>query len=183
MWSDWLLTVFQERERRAHYSEHYLSYPLNTIEGHPWFQSAVSRARLVEPKHLLPSLILSGVVSSVMAFLPDQWRELFLGYVRGLYLLVLTTHTGNLIGYRASRRGLHGTLYLHQRTGYLIQMGRYVAFTAFLLVLTACSASLCIGGITIAGVTGIVRQLVFLRKVPPIPEDDRPPDEPINATG
>jgi hypothetical protein len=33
MWSDWLLTISQERERQLHYSEHYESYPINTIDA------------------------------------------------------------------------------------------------------------------------------------------------------
>jgi hypothetical protein len=182
MWSDWLLTILQERERRAHYGEHYESYPLNTIEGHPLFQSAVRKAHLVDLRHIVPALILSIVVSFAMDYFPDQWREIFLGYIWGLYLIVDTTHIGNLLGYRFSRRGLHGKLYLHQRTGYLVQMGRYAALAAFLLILTVCSASLFIGGVAIAGITAIVRQLVFLRRVPAIPEDDAPPDQQLKRT-
>ncbi len=175
MWTDWLLTVLQERERRAHYAEHYQSYPVNTIEGHPLMQSAVGKARFIEPRHLFLSLILSAAVAYVMAFVPSGWRETFVGYVWGLYLTVDTTHIGNLVGYRASRRGLHGKLYLHQRTAYLVQMGRYIAFAAFLIVLTLCSGSAFIGGVAIAAITAVIRQLAFMRRVPPVPEDDGPP--------
>jgi energy-coupling factor transporter transmembrane protein EcfT len=83
---------------------------------------------------------------------------------------------GNLIGYRASRRGLHGKLYLHQRTGLLVQMGRYAALTLLLVILAACSASIFIAGTAIASLTSTLRQLIWLRKVPGIPEDDLPPE-------
>jgi len=35
MWSDYFLTLLQEKERKEHYSQHYQSYPVNTIEGNP----------------------------------------------------------------------------------------------------------------------------------------------------
>jgi hypothetical protein len=47
---------------------------------------------------------------------------------------VITAHNVNLIGYRTGLRGLHSKLILHQRTGYIIQMGRYLALTAFLVL-------------------------------------------------
>jgi hypothetical protein len=83
-------------------------------------------------------------------------------------LIVDTTHVGNLLGYRAGRHGLHGKLLLHQRTGYLMQMWRYLALAVFLILLAAFSASLFVAGVAIAGVTSAVRQLVWLRKVPAI---------------
>ena len=76
---------------------------------------------------------------------------------------------GNLLGYRAARRGLHGKLYLHLRTGYVIQMGRYVALAIFLIVLAICSASMFMLGVAIAGVSSAARQLGGMR--PPRPHD------------
>ena len=58
MWGDWLLTILQERERHLHYGDHYQSYPINTIEGSPLYQSSVKARRIAEPKHLIPALTL-----------------------------------------------------------------------------------------------------------------------------
>ena len=52
MWGDWLLTILQERERHLHYADHYQSYPINTIEGSPLYQSSVKARRIAEPKHI-----------------------------------------------------------------------------------------------------------------------------------
>jgi hypothetical protein len=176
MWVDWFLTILQEREMRAHYGEHYQSYPVDTIEGHPMLQQAVKEKRLIEPRHFLSAIVLSVVVVVWLIYVPPEWREPTLGYVWGLFLIVITTHLGNLIGYRASRRGLHGKLYLHLRTGYLVQMGRYAALAIFLLVLAVCTASPFMIGVAVAGLTSALRQLLWLRRVPAIPEVDQPLD-------
>ena len=174
-WSDWVLTVLQERERHLHYAEHYQSYPVNTIEGNPMYQSAVKARRIAEPRHLIPALIVSVIVALALVWIPQHYRALLIGYVWGLYLIVDTTHFGNLLGYRAGRHGLHGKLYLHQRTGYLMQMGRYFALSMFLILLAVCSASLFIVGVAVGGVSSAARQLVWMRKIPEIDEADEPP--------
>ena len=175
MWSDWLLTIMQERERQLHYAEHYQSYPINTIEGNPLYQSAVKTRRIFEPRHLIPALIISILVPYALVWIPQILHTAFIGYIWGLFLIVITTHIGNLIGYRAGRRGLHGKLFLHLRTGYLIQMGRYLEMAVFLIFLAVCSASPFIVGVAVAGMTSALRQLLWLRKVPAIDEADEPP--------
>ncbi len=175
MWSDWLLTISQERERQLHYSEHYESYPINTIEGSPLYQKAVLARRIVDPKHIVPAAILSVMVALSLVWIPEGFRVLLIGYVWGLYFIVITTHLGNLLGYRAARRGLHGKLYLHQRTGYIIQMDRYVALAIFLIVLSICSASMFMLGVAVAGVSSAARQLAGMRKTPAIDPADPSP--------
>jgi hypothetical protein len=174
-WVDWLLTILQERERQLHYAEHYQSYPVNTIEGNPKYQSTVKARRLLEPRQLIPALLMTLIVTVALAWIPQEWRPLLLGYVWGLYLIVDTTHLGNLLGYRAGRHGLHGKIYLHQRTGYLMQMGRYAALSMFLILLAVCSASLFVVGVAVGGVSSAARQLVWMRKIPAIDEPDEPP--------
>jgi hypothetical protein len=175
MWSDWLLTIGQERERQLHYSEHYESYPINTIEGNPLYQKAVLARQIVDRRHIVPAAILSVIVALSLVWIPESFRILLNGYVWGLYLIVITTHLGNLLGYRAARRGLHGKLYLHQRTGYVIQMGRYVALALFLIVLAICSASMFMLGVAIAGASSAARQLAGMRRTPAIDPSDPAP--------
>jgi hypothetical protein len=175
MWSDWLLTILQEREHRAHYGEHYQSYPINTIEGNPLYQSSVKAGRIVDPKQLIIALVLSILTTYALVWIPQYWHSAFIGYVWGLFLIVITTHLGNLIGYRAGRHGLHGKIQMHLRTGYLIQMGRYLALAVFLILLAMCSASPFIMGVAVAGVTSAVRQLLWVRRIPPIDAADPPP--------
>ena len=174
-WVDWLLTILQERERQLHYAEHYQSYPVNTIEGNPKYQSTVKARRLLEPRQLIPALIMTLIVTVALAWIPQDWRPLLLGYVWGLYLIVDTTHLGNLLGYKAGRHGLHGKIYLHQRTGYLMQMGRYSALSMFLILLAAASASLFVAGVALGGVSSAARQFLWMRKIPAIDEPDEPP--------
>jgi hypothetical protein len=175
MWSDWLLTILQERERQIHYAEHYQSYPVNTIEGNPLYQSAVKAKRIVEPKQLIPALIIGVVVAYALQWIPREFHIAFIGYVWGLFLIVDMIHIGNLLGYRAGRRGLHGKLFMHLRTGYVIQMGRYLALAAFLILLAVCSASSFIWGVAFAGLTSALRQLLWLRRMPAIDAADEPP--------
>jgi hypothetical protein len=175
MWTDWLLTIGQERERQLHYSEHYESYPTNTIEGNPLYQKAVVARRIVDPRHIIPAAILSVIVALALVWIPEDFRVLLIGYVWGLYFIVITTHMGNLFGYRAARRGLHGKLYLHMRTGYVIQMGRYIALALFLIVLAICSASLFMVGVAIAGISSAARQLAGMRRTPAIDPSDPAP--------
>ncbi len=175
MWTDWLLTIGQERERQLHYSEHYESYPINTIEGNPLYQKAVLARRVIDRRHIVPAAILSVIVALSLVWIPEGFRVLLIGYVWGLYFIVITTHLGNLLGYRAARRGVHGKLYLHLRTGYIIQMGRYVALAIFLIVLAICSASMFMVGVAIAGVSSAARQLAGMRKTPSIDPSDPVP--------
>ncbi len=175
MWSDWLLTILQERERQLHYAEHYESYPVNTIEGSPFYQKAVVARRIAEPRHLIPALIVSVIVAVSLQWIPQDLRVLLVGYVWGVLLIVDTTRVGNLLGYRAGRHGIHGKLYMHQRTGYVIQMGRYMALAIFLILLAVCSASVFVAGVAIAGVSSAARQLVWMHRIPAIEAADEPP--------
>ncbi len=177
MWLDWLLTTLQEREMASHYAAHYQSYPVHTVEGNPLLQQSVRRARAIEPRHISLAIVLGLAVGYVSTILEGTPRELFIGHVWGLFLLVGTTHLSNLIGYRASRHGLHGKLYLHQRTGLLVQMGRYAATTLFVALLAIASASIFIAGVALAGATSSLRQLLWLRRVPPISQEDPAPQD------
>jgi hypothetical protein len=174
MWADWLLTIAQEKERAEHYSEHYESYPTNTIEGHPALQSSVSKRQWVSPKHLIAALAVAAVVSIMLMVIPLIWSELLLGYVWGVFVIVCTQHVNNLIGYRASRRGLHGKLWMHQRTAYLVQSGRYFSIALLLLILSILSGSVMIYGVTIAGFVSSLRQLIWLKRIPKIEEEPFP---------
>ncbi len=108
--------------------------------------------------------------------IPLAFSKLFIGYVWGLFIIVITQHLNNLFGYIASRKGLHGKLVLHQRTAYLIQSGRYFSIAIFLLILSILSNSEIIYGITISGFTSALRQFIWLRKIPKINKKDMPPD-------
>ena len=176
-WSDWLLTIAQEKERKVHYYEHYQSYPINTIEGHFAFQNEVTKQQLINPKHFTFAVIIGIIAGFSLTIIPKEFREIFIGYIWGLYLIVDTQHLNNLLGYRASRKGIHGKLWMHQRTGFLIQSGRYTSIALFLLLISILSGSQIIYGITIAGFVSALRQLIWLRKVPPIDEKDLPPEK------
>ena len=173
---DWFLTLAKEKERKGHYFKHYQSYPINTIEGKPSFQNSVVRMQYFNPKHLIASVIIGTGLAFVLIFIPPKFSALFIGYVWGMILIVCTQHLTNLTGYIASRKGLHGKLLLHQRTGYLIQSGRYFSIGVFLLILSILSGSQIIYGVTIAGFSSSARHLILLKKVPVIDQNDSPPD-------
>jgi len=117
-------------------------------------------------------LAIGTVVSIMLMMVPRMWCELLLGYIWGLFVIVDTQHISNWIGYRAGRQGIHGKLWMHQRTGYLVQSGRYFSFTLFLVVLSILSGSVVIYGVTIAGLVSSLRQLIWLKRIPKIEKDD-----------
>jgi hypothetical protein len=177
---DWGLTILQENERKEHYFKHYQSYPINTIEGSPSFQHAVSKRRFINPKHLIASVIIGITVSFALILIPRGCSALFIGYIWGLYIIVCSQHLNNLFGYIASRKGLHGKLFLHQRTAYLIQSGRYFSIAILLFILSILSGSEIIYGVTIAGFTSAFRQIIWLRKVSLIDKNDQSPESEIS---
>ncbi len=176
MWADWLLTIAQEKERAGHYFEHYESYPVDTIEGNPSLRSSVSKRQLVNPKHIIAALLVGTVFSILLALIPRSWSGLLIGYVWGLFLIVGTQHLSNLSGYRASRKGVHGKLWMHLRTAYLVQSGRYFSVALLLLLLAVLSGSVVIYGVTAAGFVSALRQLVWLKKAPAIHKGDPAPE-------
>lgn len=175
MSSDYLLTLVQEKERKEHYSKHYQSYPINTIEGNPAFIEAVSKRKIFNPKHFIATVVISIGLPLFLLYIPEIYRETFLGYSWGIFLIVIAQHVNNLLGYFVSRKGLHGKLFLHQRTGALIQSSRYVSITILLLFLSILSQSQIIYGATIAGATSALRLFILSKKVAPIDKDDSPP--------
>ena len=176
---DWMLTVAQEKEVANHYFEHYQSYPTNTIEGNPTLQKSVKKRHIVNPKQFIVAIVVGVWVAYAIPKMSIGLRDSFLGYVWGLFLIVITQHLSNLIGYKAGRKGIHGKLWMHQRTGFIIQSGRYFSTSFFLLILSILSESHFIYGVTIAGFTSAIRQYFWIRKVPKIKEDDRPPNQEI----
>ena len=108
--------------------------------------------------------------------MPNLLREFFLGFIWGMLLIVITQHLTNVLGYRASRIGLHGKLFLHQRTGLIIQSSRYMAIAVFLFVLAVLSDALIIYGVTVAGFVSSLRLFMLSKKVAPIEKEDLPPE-------
>jgi len=172
MWIDWLLTVAQEQERSTHYSAHYESYPVNTIEGNVAVREGVSGQKILYSRHIIAALIIGAGIGYLITWFHDPWNILFLGYVWGLFLLVITQHLSNLLGYKAGQKGITGKIRMHQRTGYLTQSGRYFSLSVLLLVLSILSGSLFLYGVTIGGFTSALRQLLWMRKVPEIKPDE-----------
>ncbi len=176
MWLDWILTLAQEKERKIHYQEHYRSYPVNTIEGNHIVRQDVEKLRLLNPRHILISIAVGLFVWIFLQKIPPDAALVFTGYLWGLFLIVNTQHLSNLTGYRFSRKGLHGKIWMHQRTGYLVQSGRYFATFIFLFLLSLLIENLFLWGVTLAALVSSLRMFIWIRKVPRIAEGDPPPE-------
>ena len=61
-------------------------------------------------------------------------------------------------------------------TGLIIQSGRYLSLTLFLLILSILSGSEIIFGVTIASLTSSLREYILSKKVAPIEKNDLPPE-------
>jgi hypothetical protein len=176
MWCDWALSIVQQRVR-SRQAVHYLTYPVDTIEGSHFLRDALRTGHFVHPRHAVATVILSGAVAGTLWWLPPAFHAPFLGFVWGVFFLVLTTHLGNLASYAAIRRGVHGQVWMHQRTAYLTQMGRYLALTLLVAILALGSGSAFVAGVALSGLFSSARQLAWMRRVPTVPEPDVPPTQ------
>jgi hypothetical protein len=171
MWCDYFLTQIQIREVKRSYHKHYKSYPIDTIEGNTIIRKEVEKGKLFNYKHFIISIILGIIVFLLFAI--KNIGELYVGIIWGFLIIVNIQHINNIIGYIASRKGLHGKLYLHLRTGYIIQSARYFSITILLMILSAITCSKFMYGITIAGILSSTRELLFMRRLPSLKEDEK----------
>lgn len=176
MWLDRTLTIAQEKERRLHYYRHYESYPVNTIEGNPFLRKDVEKSKWINVRHLVLALLLGGFVAVYLSQIPKEGGMIFIGFIWGIFLIVNTQHLSNLIAYRMSRKGVHGKIWMHQRTGYYVQSGRYFATFIFLLILSILVENLFLYGVTLSALLSSLRMFIWMRKVPRINKDDLSPE-------
>ncbi|MFV1883091.1 MAG: hypothetical protein ACMZ7B_01175 [Balneola sp.] len=170
MWTDWLLTRAQEKERRTQYYKHYESYPVNTIEGNPMLRNEVAELKLFSLKHSMIAVVFGVFIALFLTFVPAHLTLFYLGFFWGIFLIVITQHLSNLIAYRVSRKGIHGKIRMHLRTGYYIQSGRYFASALLLLILSLLIQNIFLFGITIAAFISSLRMLIWANKTPQIEE-------------
>ncbi|BDD08281.1 hypothetical protein FUAX_07130 [Fulvitalea axinellae] len=175
MWCDYFLSITQEKERQAHYYAHYKSYPINTIEGNPTVRQEISKLKIISVKHLPFAVGLGVLVAIGLPYIPVEIARFFLGFLWGTYLIVNTQHISNLIGYRVSKKGVHGCIWMHQRVGYYVQAGRYFTTALFLLVLSALVQDLTLYGVTAAAFNSSFRMFMWVKKVPKIEAGDPVP--------
>ena len=176
MWIDWILSLAQEKERRLHYFEHYQSYPINTIEGNHIVRKDVENLKVINLKQNLIAIGLGVFVSIFLKRIPLESGLIFTGFIWGIFFIVNTQHLSNLISYRFSRKGIHGKIFMHQRTGYFIQSGRYFSTFIFLLILSLLIENLFLYGLTMAAFMSSLRMFIWIKKVPKIDKDDLPPE-------
>ncbi len=177
---DWVLSLAQEKERRLHYFEHYESYPINTIEGNHILRRDIEKLKLINPKQNLIALVVGIFIAVLLDKLRIESAQIFLGTIWGLFLIVNTQHINNLISYRISRKGIHGKIWMHQRTGYLVQSGRYFATFIFLLILSVLIQNPFLYGITMAAFISSLRMLIWMKKAPKFEEKDSPPENKLD---
>ena len=176
---DWALTILQHREKQAHYRAHYATYPVDTVEGNPLLQTAVQRGKLLNPRHQVPALVFSIAVALLLSVMTTERLALvFLGAVWGTLLMVIAVHVRNLFVYGAGRRGVHGKIHLHQRTGYVMSVGQCSGALFLTGILAALVPHPFLVGVAVAAVLAVLRQLVFLARAPRIEPGDPCPPEP-----
>lgn len=176
MWLDWILSLAQEKERRLHYFEHYQSYPINTIEGNHMFRKDIENLKVINLKQNLIAIGLGIFISIFLKRISLASGLVFTGFIWGIFLIVNTQHISNLISYKFSRKGIHGKILMHQRTGYYVQSARYFATFIFLLILSIMIENLFLYGVTMAAFMSSLRMLIWIKKVPKIDKDDLPPE-------
>jgi len=172
---DWILSIAQEKERRLHYFEHYESYPINTIEGNHIVRRDVEKLKLINPKQNLIAIAVGIFIAVLLDKLTLESAQILLGTFWGLFLIVNIQHISNLISYRISRKGIHGKIWMHQRTGYLIQSGRYFATFIFMVILSLLIENLFLYGVTMAAFMSSLRMLIRTKNIPKIDKDDLSP--------
>jgi hypothetical protein len=175
MWLDWILTVAQEKERKEHYYKHYESYPINTIEGNHLVRKDIEKLKIIDTKHILFAILIGIFISIYIPKLPIAASKFFIGFVWGLFLVVITQHISNLISYKLSRKGIHGKIFMHLRTGYYIQSARYFSIFIFLLILSILVDNLFLYGVSLAALFSSLRMFIWLKRIPKIEDSDTAP--------
>lgn len=176
MVADWLMTIVQHRAMESHYKDHYETYPFRTVEGNPLLRRAVARGRWIDLRHLVPALLVSGIVYYVMSRLRDRQALLVLGLIWGTFFTLLAIHSRNVLSYAAGRRGVHGKIWIHIHTGHRMSLGQYAGFLVFAGLLTALDPNPLLVGVTLSCVVAIARETLFLRRAPRIETGDPPPN-------
>jgi len=153
--------------------KHYESYPVNTIEGNSLVRAEVHKRKILNLRYITISAAASIAVGAASGWIAFSRRELFLGWVWGTFLIVITTHLSNLVSYLVSRKGLEGKIRMHLRTGYLIQSGRYFAWIPMMPILWLVSMSSFILGVFFTTLTSSIRQLLWLCTIPTYDESEQ----------
>jgi hypothetical protein len=177
MEADWLLSIVQHRAMESHYKDHYETYPIRTVEGNPLLRRAVSHGRWIDLRHLIPALVVSCIVYYVMSRLREDQALLVLGLIWGTFFALLAIHSRNVWSYAAGRRGVHGKIWIHMRTGYQMSLGQYAGLLIFAGLLAVLDPSPFLVGIALSCVVAIARVSVFLLRAPRIETGDPPPSE------
>jgi len=176
MQADWFLTVVQQRAR-ASGPQPYRTYPVDTVEGNPMLRRDVASGRLLSARHLVGAVLISAALAWAASGTRPERLTVALGAVWGMFLILIETHVRNIVAYAASRAGTHGRLYVHQRTAYRMNLGRYAGTLVFVGALAILDPTPFLLGVCIAAAITIARQLIFMRGVPAIQEGDPPPPE------
>ena len=173
---DWLLTVARARAPGDPSRAHYRTYPVDTVEGNPLLRGAVEGRRPLSARHQAGSLLLGALTWFVLARNREPaWSFAFLGLVWGSSLVLLGRHAEILVSSAAARRGVHGLVHLHQRTGYLMGAGRYAGTLLVLSAICVLVPHPFLLGTAAACLLAALRQLLYRLRVPPIEPGDPPP--------
>jgi hypothetical protein len=175
MEADWVLTILQQRARATRPQPYQRTYPVDTVEGNPLLRRDVGSGRLLSVRHLTGAILVSGILAWLASEMRPEHTAPVLGAVWGTFLIVIETHVRNIVAYAASRVGMHGKLHVHQRTAYRMSIGRYAGTLVFVSALTVLDPTPFLLGVCVAAAITIARQLIFMRRVPPIPVGDPSP--------
>jgi hypothetical protein len=173
---DWVLTVLQARAATGAFRKHYGTYPVDTVEGNPVWRGDVARRSFLNPRHLVASILVAVFVGVVLSGMPERGPALlFLGAALGAFLVVIAIHLSNVIAYAGARRGVHGRVVIHLRTGYVMSVGRYAGIAVLLGAIAIVVPHPFLLGTALAAAVGVLRQLLFRWRSPRIGSGDPTP--------
>lgn len=175
MMADWLMTILQHRAMESHYKNHYETYPLRTVEGNPLLRGAVAQGRWIDARHLVPALFVSGIVYYAMSAFTERQAWLALGVIWGTFFTLLATHIRNVLSYAAGKRGVHGKIWIHIRTGYRMSLGQHAGFLVFTGFLAALDPNPFLVGVALSCVVALAKSTLYLLRAPRIETGDPAP--------
>ncbi len=103
MFLDYFLTVLGAVQRERKHAEH---FKVEHYELNPLWQKAISRKRLVNPRHIVLTLLVSGLLALMFQFelLPDAFAEGTMGFLFVIFGTVIGRHLSNILTFRGYAR-------------------------------------------------------------------------------
>ena len=103
MFADYFLTIWGAVLKDKGYGKH---FKVEHYELNPMWQKAISRKRWINPRHILLTLLISGILSLLLESggLPEPMPDCLFGFLFVFFGMIVGTHLSNIMIFRRFAR-------------------------------------------------------------------------------